>query len=118
MITFFVKISFVLKPFYRLTYLLAILLIANIAYQLFFSVMPSAAESHEIMLSLLALTWLALVNLMIQIFTRIPITAQNKISFFARIKNTLHRGLYYLLSFVFIGISIAVILLSIRMLRV
>lgn len=118
MITFLVKISLVLKPYYRLTYLLAILLIANIVYQLFFSVMPSATESHEIMLSLLALTWLALVNLMIQVFTRIPVTAKNKVSFFVRIKNTLHRGLYYLLSLVFIGISIAVILLSFRMLRV
>jgi hypothetical protein len=94
------------------------MLIANIIYQLAFSVTPSAAESNEIMLNLLGLAWLALVNLMIQVFTRVPVASHSKMSFLARIRNRLHRGLYYALSFVFIVMSIAVIVLSFRMLRV
>ncbi|MDX2368585.1 MAG: hypothetical protein QNK36_09330 [Colwellia sp.] len=118
MITCLVKISLALKPFHKFTYLLAIMLIANIVYQLIYSVMPSVAESNEIRLNFLALAWLALVNLMIQIFSRVPIASQSKTSFLAKIKNIFHRGFYYLLSVVFIVISIAVILLSLRMLRV
>ncbi len=115
--TFLVKISLALKPFHKLTYLLAIVLIASIVYQLAFSVVPSPAESNKIMLSLLALAWLALVNLMIQVFSRVPITVQSKSTILARIKNRFHRGLYYLLSLVFIVLSMAVILLTFKMLK-
>jgi len=118
MITCLVKISLALKPFHKFTYLLAIVLITNIVYQLIFSVMPSAAESSEIRLNFLALAWLALVNLMILIFSQVPIVSQSKTSLIARIKNRFHRGFYYALSCVFILISIAVILLSYKMLRV
>ncbi|MFT7008206.1 MAG: hypothetical protein ACJAXJ_002745 [Colwellia sp.] len=118
MITSLVKISLALKPFNKFIYLLAIVLIVNIGYQLVFSVMPSVAESNKIMLNFLALAWLILVNLMIQVFSRVPFVLQSKSSFLARIKNKFHRGLYYVLSLVFIIISIAVILLSFRMLRV
>lgn len=52
------------------------------------SVISSEAESNEVRLNFLALAWIALVNLMIQVFCRFP------------------------------TISIAVILLSFRMLRV
>ncbi|WP_136037965.1 hypothetical protein [Candidatus Colwellia aromaticivorans] len=117
MITFLVKLSLVLKPFHKFTYLLAIVLIANIVYQLVFSVMPSATDSNEIMLNFLALAWLALVNFMIQVFSRIPVASQSKSTILVRIKNRFHQGFYYLLSLVFIVISIAVILLSFKMLR-
>jgi len=113
---YLVKISLALKPFHKLTYVLAILLIASIIYQLAFSAVPSPTESNKIMLCLLALAWLALVNLMIQVFSRVPITQQNKNSIVARIKNRLHRGLYYLLSVLFVAISMVVILLTFKML--
>lgn len=118
MITFLVKISLALKPFNKFIYLLAIVLIVNIAYQLVFSVMPSVAQSNELMLNFLALAWLLLVNLMIQVFSRVPVVLQSKTSFLVRMKNKLHRGLYYVLSLIFIIISIAVVLLSFRMLRI
>lgn len=111
------RISLALKPFHQFIYLLAILLIVNIIYKLVFSVTPSAAESNEIMLNFLALAWLALVNLMVQVFSIIPVASSSKASFVARIKNRLHRGFYYLLFFVFISISLAVIFLSFKMLR-
>jgi hypothetical protein len=58
------------------------------------------------------------VNLTIEIFSRAPVISSHQISFLTRIKYTIHRGLYYVLLFIFIIISIAVILLSFRMLRV
>lgn len=117
MMTYLAKVSVALKPFHKLTYLLAIMLIANIVYQLIFSVMPSAVESTEVMLNFLALAWLALVNLMIQVFSRLPVASKNKASFLTRIKSKFHHGFYYILSLVFILISIAVIVLSFKMLR-
>lgn len=118
MITYLVKISLALKPFYKFITLLAIVLIANILYQLVFSVMPSASESTGLRLNFLVLAWLALVNLMIQVFSRPPSASKNNTSFLTKIKNKFYYGFYYVLSLVFILISIAVILLSFRMLRV
>lgn len=118
MITFLTKISLVLKPFTKFTYLLGIVLIANIIYQLVFSVIPNTSESKVVMLNLLALAWIVLVNLMIQVFSQTPRALHTKVSLLTRIKNKFHRGIYYLLSLFFIAISIAVILLSFRMLRV
>jgi hypothetical protein len=60
---------------------------------------------------------LALVNLMIQVFSRVPITSQNKSSIVVRIKDRLHQGVYYLLSLFFVVISMAVILLTYKMLK-
>ena len=96
MISILVKLSTALKPFHKLTYLLAILIIANIAYQLFSS-MPAQAEDKETMFSFLALVWLALINLMLHIFTQLPENNKNKQSIIARIKNKLHQILYYML---------------------
>jgi hypothetical protein len=118
MISYLIKISSVLRPLHKFTYLLAIVLIANIAYQLVFSVIPSVAQSNELMLNFLALAWLLLVNLMIEVFSRVPVVLQSKTTLLARIKNKFHRGLFYALSLIFIVISIAVILLSLRMLRI
>lgn len=118
MITCLVKIALALKPFHKFTYLLAILLVAHIAYHLAFSITSSGEESSNLMLSLLALAWLALVNLMIQIFSQVPVVLKSKSSFLARIKNRFHQGICYFLSLVFIALSIVVILLSFKMLRV
>jgi hypothetical protein len=116
--TFLVKISLALKPFHKLTYVLATVLVASIVYQLIFLDGPQAEESNKVMLSLLALAWVALVNLMIQIYSREPVISPSKSSLLERIKNKLHRGLYSALSFIFIGMSIAVIVLSYKMLTV
>lgn len=117
MITYLIKTSLALKPYHKFTYVLAIGLIVHVIYQLFFAT-PSAAESTNIMLNLLVLAWLALVNLMIQIFSRVPSVLPGKQSFLVRFKNILHRSLYYLLSLIFIAISIAVIILTFKILRV
>lgn len=118
MISLLTKISTVLKPFHKLTYLLALLVIANLLYQLLFSPEPSKIEDKGAMLSLLALAWLALINLMLHIFAQVPEKQQIKQTLFIRMKAKLNQGLYYMLSLVFIGLSIALIILSFKMVRV
>jgi len=113
-----VKLSTALKPFHKLTYLLALLIVANLVHQLLFSTMPAQPEEKETMFSLLALAWLALINLMLHVFTQIPENKTKEHFVFARIINKLHQIFYYLLSFVFIGLSIALVILSLKMLRV
>ncbi|MBL4941639.1 MAG: hypothetical protein JKY81_08240 [Colwellia sp.] len=117
MFSLIVKLSIALKPFHRLTYLLALLIIVNLAYKFLFSSEPIQATDKAAMFSLLALAWLVLINLMLQVFTRIPERIQTKQSFFVRIKNRLHQAVYYVLSLLFIGLSLTLIILSIRMLR-
>lgn len=118
MITYLTKVALALKPFHKFTYLLAAMLVANIIYQLAFTIAPSSVEPTDTMLNLLALAWVVLVNLMIQIFSQAPVTLQSKSSFLTRMKNRFHRGIYYFLSLVFIAISFAVIFLSFKMLRI
>ena len=118
MISLLVKLSTALKPFHKLTYLLALLIIANVAYQFLFSSMPAQPQNKEAMFSLLALAWLALINLMLHVFTQAPENKKNEQFIFARIKNKLHQLFFYLLSVFFIGLSIALIILSLKMLRV
>jgi hypothetical protein len=118
MITFFVKLSTVLKPYQKVTYLLAIIIIANVGYQFLFSATPAQPDNKAAMFSLLAIVWLALINLMLQVFTLMPEKAHGALSILARIKCRLHSMLYYVLSVVFIGLSIILIVLSFKMFRV
>ena len=118
MISLLVKISTALKPFHKLTYLLALLIIANVAYQFLFSSLPAQPQDKETMFSFLALVWLALINLMLNVFTQIPSNNKNEQFILTRIKNKLNRMFYYMLSLVFICLSIALIILSLKMLRV
>ena len=118
MISLLVRISTALKPFHKLTYLLALLIIANVVYQFLFSAIPAQPEDKGTMFSLLALVWLALINLMLNVFTQIPENKNNEQPIHVRLINKLHQLFYYMLSLVFIGLSIALLILSLKMLRV
>lgn len=113
---YLVRIALTLKPFYKLTYIVAILLIASIVYQLVFSPALNHSKSNYIIINLLALAWVALVNLMIQIYSNVPCISENKTSLLTRIKSVFHRGLYYVLSLLFITITMAVIILTYKIL--
>ena len=118
MISLLTKISRVLKPFHKLTYLLALLVIVYLLYQLLFLADSSKEGDKGAMLSLLALSWLALINLMLHIFAQTPEKQQIKQTLIIRMKAKLNQGLYYMLSLVFIGVFIALIVLSFKMLRI
>jgi hypothetical protein len=117
MISFLVKSSLLLFPYRKFTYFFAAVLLGCIIYQLAFVDALSAAKSSTIMLMLLALAWLALLNLMVQIFSRVPIASQGKQSFILRIKGAFRRGVYYFLSLMFLAISMSIIILTFKMLR-
>ncbi len=113
---YLIKAAVALKPIQKLTYLLAIILVVNIFYQLIFAALPSELESNELRLNFLALIWIILLNLMIQIYSRMPIASQSHRFALAKIKDKIHRGFYYLLSFIFLIITVAVIIVSFKML--
>jgi len=117
-ISLLIKISLKLKPYHKITYVLAFLILANLVYQLIAPLGEIKDEGGGAMFSLLALAWVALINLMLHIFTRIPEKTGNRQSFFTKIKNKLHQCLYYVLSIVFLGLSVALLILSVKMLRV
>lgn len=114
--SYLIKVAVALKPFKKFTYLLAIILLVNILYQLIFSALPSEEESNELRLNFLTLIWVILLNLMIQIYSRMPIASQGRRFALAKIKDKIRRGFYYLLSFVFLIITVAVIIVSFKML--
>jgi hypothetical protein len=118
MITFLVKLATTLKPYHQFTYILATIMIVNVGYQLLFSETPAQPANKDTMFSLLAIAWLALINLMLQVFTKTPDESQGALSILAKVKRRLHNMLYYILSVVFIGLSISIIILSIKMYRV
>jgi len=70
------------------------------------------------MLNLLALAWLGLINLMLHLFPQISENKKKEYSGFAKIINIFRLFYHYVLSVVFIGLSIAIIILSFKMLRV
>jgi hypothetical protein len=115
--SYLIKAAVALKPIKKFTYLLAIILFANISYQLMFAALPSEMESNELRLNFLALIWIILLNLMIQIYSRMSITIQRRRSSLAKIKDKIHRGFYFLFSFLFIIITMAVIIVSFKILR-
>ena len=110
-----VKFALFLKPYHKVLYLLALLLVANMARALW---SVSHPNDFVAMWHLLALAWLALLNLMLHVFTGVVETKQKNMSLWARIKSKLQHGLMLFLSFIFIGITLAVILLSLRMWRI
>lgn len=118
MFLFIIKLSKRLKPFKKITYLLALLIAAHVIYSLIFAADPSQAQDKSLMLSFLSLIWLALINLMLNIFTTIPEKGVGKRTWFSRVKYRLQQGLYYFLSVVFIALTLALLLLSLRMLRI
>ena len=115
MISSLVKIAIVLKPFHKFTYLLAIIIIVHMAYQFLLVSEPSQPQDQSAMFSLLILIWLALINLMFQVFTRIPEKSTKNQRLFSRMKSKLHQGVYYILSLIFIALSVVLIILSFKM---
>lgn len=115
--TYLTKAAVALKPFQKLTYLLAIILFVNIFYQLVFSSMPSEVESHELRLNLLVIIWIILLNLMIQIYSSMAIASQSHRLGLAKIKDKIYQGFLYLLSFGFIIITMAALIVTFKMMR-
>ncbi len=118
MITYIAKLALRLQPYRKVFYFIAILLIGNVSYRLLFLSSINQFNDSATMLNMLALVWLALLNLMLNIFTYPQKNRSVKVSLFQRLKNKLNQWVEYLLSIIFLLLTLSVIVLSIRMIRV
>ncbi len=112
------QIAIVLQPYRRLFIFLALLCLGTLAYQLLLTPAQQQLKSSVDTLSFLALLWLLLLNLVITIFSNTTDETSLKNSFLSGFKRKLKRMGYWLISLLFICLSLAVLIVSIRMLRV
>ena len=117
MIALFNKVAIKLQAFRKSIYLIALLVIANIVYRLIFAPQAVTLDNSITMLNLLFLAWLALVNFMLHAFATCSDESPQKNSLLTRIKNKLNQWFEYFLAILFVGLSLTVIFLSIRMLK-
>ncbi|KGJ96121.1 hypothetical protein GAB14E_0068 [Colwellia psychrerythraea] len=118
MLNFLGDIATKLQPFRRLSYLLAALLVGFIITQLL--KVPSqnqVAVSCEI-LSFVGCIWLLLFNILLSIFQNIPSEDNCSLGFLARVKIKTQRFFYHLLALMFITLTLIIVFLSFRMLRI
>lgn len=112
------KISIKLQPFRKLSYLLAALLISVIVTQLLQTPSQTQSTNPYAILSFVACIWLLLFNLLLALFYNIPRVDENSKGMFVRIKIKMLRSLYHLLALLFIGLTLVIVFLSVRMLRI
>jgi hypothetical protein len=117
MIVWLHSISSTLYIYRRFIYLISLLLIINIIYRLIF--LPSTDPiDHDItMLNLLSLAWLALVNFTLHAFVKSKQQSGRKIFVLSKLKAMFKKWLDYLLLLLFSVLSLGILALSIRMLR-
>jgi len=114
-IQLFAKKLLVIRKF---IFILCLLLVVQILYQLIL-LPPSIQPQHSFAnINLLIIVWLLLLNLMISIFGNFPAKTINSLPIFERFKAKVKQWIYVFLSFVFIGMTLVVVFLSFRMLRV
>ncbi len=102
----------------KFVYILCLLLVSIIVYQLIFQPLSIPFQNSFANISLLVIAWLLLLNLMISIFGHSPAKITRTLSLFERVKVKLKQWMYILLSFVFIIMTFVIMFLSFRMLRV
>ncbi len=111
------KLSSKLQPLRKLTYLVMALLVGVIVTQLLQT--PSAMQSTNsyAMLSFVGIIWLLLFNILLSLFYNIPTVDENSKGMFARVKIKVQRSLYHFLALLFIGLTLVIVFLTIRILR-
>ncbi|PKH88124.1 hypothetical protein CXF79_08750 [Colwellia sp. Bg11-28] len=112
------KLSSKLQPFRKLTYIVAALLIAVIVTQVLQTSLPTQSTDPTAMLSFVGLIWLLLFNILLSLFHNLPKNDEVSQGVFTRAKIKLQRSLYHLLALLFIGLTLVIVFLSVRMLRI
>lgn len=113
MISLLVKLSRFLKPYQKLTYLLALFIVVHLGYQVFNSTPDDSFHFKKEALSLVMLAWLTLLNLMLNLFIHYPEKVVKQ-SVLSRIKANLIQWAYYFLFIIFISLSIILIILTFK----
>lgn len=112
------KLSVKLLPFRKLIYLAMIILVGIMITQLLQSPSPVQASNTFSILSLIGLIWLLLFNILLSIFHNIPRIDNDSNSRLSRVKIKVKRGFFHVLALLFVGLTLVIIFLSVRMLRI
>jgi hypothetical protein len=112
------KLSVKLLPFRKLIYLAMIILVGVMITQLLQTPSPTQASNTFSILSLIGLIWLLLFNILLSIFHNIPKSDNDSKSRLALVKIKVKRCFYHVLAILFIGLTLVIIFLSVRMLRI
>jgi len=111
------KLSVKLQPLRKLSYILGAVFLSVIIFEL---LQPSSLQlgNHYAILSFVGCIWLLLFNILISIFDNIPSAREKPLGVLTGIKIKLQRIFYQLLALLFLGSTLVIIFLTIRLLRV
>ena len=113
-----VKLAEKLQPFRKLTYLLAAILVVIIVIQLLTTPSPAQSSSSYGMLSFMGVIWILLLNILILLFHNIPDLNEGSKGFIAHVKVKIQRSFYHLFALLFMSLTLTIVFLSFRMLRI
>lgn len=117
MLELLAKLATKLQPFRKLSYLLAVILVGIIFSQLQQTTSQQPTSPYAL-LSFIACIWLLLFNILLSLFDNIPKINTDSPGIFIRIKLKVQRILYHFLALLFIGLTLVIVFLSLRVLRV
>ena len=118
MLEILAKLSGKLLPFRKLIYLAMIILVGVIITQLLQAPSPSKPSNAVSILSLVGLIWLLLFNILLSTFHNIPRVDDDTKSRLTLFKIKVKRGVFHVLALLFVGLTLVIIFLSVRMLRI
>ena len=117
MLELLAKLATKLQPFRKLSYLLAVILVGIIFSQLQQTTSQQPTSPYAL-LSFIACIWILLFNILLSLFDNIPSGSSNSHGLFVRFKIKVQRRFYHFLALLFIGLTLVIVFLSLRMLRV
>ena len=117
MLDLLAKLATKLQPFRKLSYLLAVILVGIIFSQLQQTTSQQPTSPYAL-LSFIACIWLLLFNILLSLFDNIPKINTDSPGIFIRIKLKVQRSLYHVVALLFIALTLVIVFLSLRMLRV
>jgi hypothetical protein len=118
MLEILAKLSGKLLPFRKLIYLAMIILVGVIITQLLQAPSPSKPSNAVSILSLVGLIWLLLFNILLSTFHNIPRVDDDTKSRLTLVKIKVKRGVFHVLALLFVGLTLVIIFLSVRMLKI
>ena len=118
MLKILVALAEKLQPLRKLTYILAVLLVGVIFTQLLTTPSYSLSNSSYAMFSFVGVIWLILFNILLSLFHKIPTLNEESKGMFSRVKIKIQRSFYHFFAILLIGLTLMIVFLSIRMLRI
>jgi len=117
MLELLANLSKKLQPLRKLSYFLLTILVVGIVIYLQLPTSSQQGSSSYAIFSFVACIWLLLFNLLLSIFDNVP-RLDKQISKFKLLKIKIQRYMYQLLAVLFVGLTLVIIFLTVRMLRI